>query len=156
VSVWIFINLVFVGMCGYIYLLWSQYWQYVERQHEHMAGLISSAGSSGGGSSQIFYYYNRDSYPSTTDPDVIAVSSKNRSNAVSKQRSNDRPGNRTSVWRKYMSAVVQMPQNFTGYVNCNDLTPRLYGIPPRSSFHVVEYTEPPAMLKAGLHVLEYF
>ncbi|KAF6203875.1 hypothetical protein GE061_002210 [Apolygus lucorum] len=35
VSVWIFINLVFFGMCGYIYLLWSQYWHYIsKRQHE--------------------------------------------------------------------------------------------------------------------------
>ncbi|XP_054270536.1 beta-galactoside alpha-2,6-sialyltransferase 2 [Macrosteles quadrilineatus] len=31
VSVWIFINLVFFGMCGYIYLLWSQYWHYISR-----------------------------------------------------------------------------------------------------------------------------
>ncbi|BES97638.1 Glycosyltransferase family 29 (sialyltransferase) [Nesidiocoris tenuis] len=35
VSVWIFINLVFFGMCGYIYLLWSQYWHYIsKRQHD--------------------------------------------------------------------------------------------------------------------------
>ncbi|KAG8225178.1 hypothetical protein J437_LFUL001305 [Ladona fulva] len=40
VSVWIFINLVFVGMCGYIYLLWSQYWQYVAR---HQVGTAASA-----------------------------------------------------------------------------------------------------------------
>jgi hypothetical protein len=74
VSVWIFINLVFMGMCGYIYLLWSQYWQYVERQREHMAGLMSA----GGGSSQIFYYH--DPLSSATDPDVTAMSSRNRSN----------------------------------------------------------------------------
>jgi hypothetical protein len=74
VSVWIFINLVFVGMCGYIYLLWSQYWQYVERQHEHMAGLISS------GRSQILYYHNHGPlYSTPPDPDVIAVWSRNRS-----------------------------------------------------------------------------
>ncbi|XP_014271557.1 beta-galactoside alpha-2,6-sialyltransferase 1 isoform X1 [Halyomorpha halys] len=34
VSVWIFINLVFFGMCGYIYLLWSQYWHYISRRQQ--------------------------------------------------------------------------------------------------------------------------
>lgn len=31
-SVWIFINLLFFGMCGYLYLIWSQYWLYIEKQ----------------------------------------------------------------------------------------------------------------------------
>lgn len=31
-SVWIFINLLFFGMCGYLYLIWSQYWMYMEKQ----------------------------------------------------------------------------------------------------------------------------
>lgn len=31
-SVWIFINLVCFGMCGYFYLIWSQYWINLERQ----------------------------------------------------------------------------------------------------------------------------
>jgi hypothetical protein len=95
VSVWIFINLVFVGMCGYIYLLWSQYWQYVERQQEHMAGLISSGGSSG--SSQIFYH-NHDPLSSTTDPDVTALSSRNRSN------------DKTYTGCKYTVRLYEVPQ----------------------------------------------
>ncbi|PSN48130.1 hypothetical protein C0J52_05814 [Blattella germanica] len=102
VSVWIFINLVFVGMCGYIYLLWSQYWQYVERQHEHMAGLISNSRSSGGGGSgQIFYYYNNNHESSTAaaDPDVVlTTSSRNRSHSLPKHRSNDKfSSNRTAA-----------------------------------------------------------
>uniref|UniRef100_A0A1B6CPZ8 beta-galactoside alpha-(2,6)-sialyltransferase n=1 Tax=Clastoptera arizonana TaxID=38151 RepID=A0A1B6CPZ8_9HEMI len=40
VSVWIFINLVFFGMCGYIYLLWSQYWLYISRQKQHQDELV--------------------------------------------------------------------------------------------------------------------
>lgn len=32
ISVWLFINLVFLGMCGYMYLLWRQYWLHAERQ----------------------------------------------------------------------------------------------------------------------------
>lgn len=56
VSVWIFINLVFVGMCGYIYLLWSQYWQYVERQHNQMAGIINSNKNVYGSGGQVLYY----------------------------------------------------------------------------------------------------
>ncbi|XP_032515182.2 beta-galactoside alpha-2,6-sialyltransferase 2 [Danaus plexippus] len=31
-SVWIFINLLCFGMCGYLYLIWSQYWMSIERQ----------------------------------------------------------------------------------------------------------------------------
>lgn len=31
-SVWVFINLLCFGMCGYLYLIWSQYWMYIERQ----------------------------------------------------------------------------------------------------------------------------
>jgi hypothetical protein len=99
VSVWIFVNLVFLGMCGYIYLLWSQYWQYVERQQEHMTGLINNARPGGGGVSQIFYS-NHGSFPTTAHPDAIVISSKNRSNALSKHHSRDKPGNRTYFWRK--------------------------------------------------------
>lgn len=31
-SVWIFINLLCFGMCGYLYLIWSQYWMSLEKQ----------------------------------------------------------------------------------------------------------------------------
>ncbi|VVC94126.1 unnamed protein product [Leptidea sinapis] len=31
-TVWIFINLLCFGMCGYLYLIWSQYWMSIERQ----------------------------------------------------------------------------------------------------------------------------
>lgn len=31
-SVWVFINLLCFGMCGYLYLIWSQYWMYIEKQ----------------------------------------------------------------------------------------------------------------------------
>ncbi|XP_067014197.2 beta-galactoside alpha-2,6-sialyltransferase 2 [Anabrus simplex] len=63
VSVWIFINLVFVGMCGYIYLLWSQYWRYVERQHSQMSGLMNTNnnGNNGYANSQVFYYQSSSS-----------------------------------------------------------------------------------------------
>lgn len=105
VSVWIFINLVFLGMCGYIYLLWSQYWQYVERQQEHMAGLINNARSGGGGVSQIFYY-KHDDFSLTTDPGAVVISSGNRSNALSKHHSNDKPGNRTFVRRLPVNVVL--------------------------------------------------
>lgn len=32
ISVWIFINLLCFGMCGYLYLIWSQYWMSIEKQ----------------------------------------------------------------------------------------------------------------------------
>lgn len=36
VSIWVFVNLVIIGMGGYIYLLWSQYWMYLERQNPNV------------------------------------------------------------------------------------------------------------------------
>lgn len=32
ISVWIFINILCFGMCGYLYLIWYQYWMYDEKQ----------------------------------------------------------------------------------------------------------------------------
>ncbi|XP_049949130.1 beta-galactoside alpha-2,6-sialyltransferase 2 [Schistocerca serialis cubense] len=61
VSVWIFINLVFIGMCGYIYLLWSQYWQYVERQHNQLAGIINNNHNIYSSNGQIYFYYHGSS-----------------------------------------------------------------------------------------------
>lgn len=29
-SVWLFLNLVVLGMCSYLYLLWVQYWRYAQ------------------------------------------------------------------------------------------------------------------------------
>lgn len=43
VSVWIFINLVFFGMCGYIYLIWSQYWQYRTRHQQYADSLVKKS-----------------------------------------------------------------------------------------------------------------
>lgn len=54
VSIWVFINLVFFGMCGYMYLLWSQYWMYMERQTEATTSIYD----------QQIYFYNRGYYPS--------------------------------------------------------------------------------------------
>lgn len=49
VSIWVFINLVFFGMCGYMYLLWSQYWMYMENQETSTARNYD----------QQIYLYNR-------------------------------------------------------------------------------------------------
>lgn len=49
VSIWVFINLVFFGMCGYMYLLWSQYWMYIDKNAETTANTYD----------QQIYYYNR-------------------------------------------------------------------------------------------------
>lgn len=58
VSIWVFINLVFFGMCGYMYLLWSQYWMYMERQTEGTTSIYD----------QQIYFYNRGYYPSDIPP----------------------------------------------------------------------------------------
>ncbi|KAJ3654917.1 hypothetical protein Zmor_014069 [Zophobas morio] len=57
VSIWVFINLVFFGMCGYMYLLWSQYWMFMERQ----TGTTTSTYD------QQIYYYNRGFLPNDTN-----------------------------------------------------------------------------------------
>ncbi|KAJ8978176.1 hypothetical protein NQ317_009664 [Molorchus minor] len=62
VSIWVFINLVFFGMCGYMYLLWSQYWLYTERQAETTTSTYD----------QQIYFYNRGYYPN----DVHSVKNK--------------------------------------------------------------------------------
>ncbi|XP_017777225.1 PREDICTED: beta-galactoside alpha-2,6-sialyltransferase 1 [Nicrophorus vespilloides] len=49
VTIWVFINLIFFGMCGYMYLLWSQYWMYIEKD------LYSNSNNY----EQQIYYYNR-------------------------------------------------------------------------------------------------
>lgn len=51
-SIWVFINLVFFGMVGYMYLLWSQYWMYLERQVQPTTFSYD----------QQIYYYNRGYY----------------------------------------------------------------------------------------------
>lgn len=48
-TIWVFINLVFFGMVGYMYLLWSQYWMYLERQIQPTTFNYD----------QQIYYYNR-------------------------------------------------------------------------------------------------
>nr|XP_022914456.1 beta-galactoside alpha-2,6-sialyltransferase 1 [Onthophagus taurus] len=49
VTVWVFINLLFFGMCGYMYLLWSQYWLNSDKDLE----------SSTNNYDQQIYLYNR-------------------------------------------------------------------------------------------------
>lgn len=84
-----------------------------------MAGLINKARSGGGGVSQIFYY-KHDAFSSTTDPGAVVISSGNRSNALSKHHSNDKPGNRTYVGRK---CVVMSIQNAPEELKVNILHP---------------------------------
>lgn len=34
-TVWFFLNVVLLGMCGYIYLLWLQYWRHISIKNQH-------------------------------------------------------------------------------------------------------------------------
>lgn len=52
VTIWIFVNLVVLGMGGYIYLLWSQYKLYLERENPHAITTKNIY-------DQQIYYYNR-------------------------------------------------------------------------------------------------
>lgn len=33
-TVWFFLNVVLLGMCGYIYLLWLQYWRHISVKNQ--------------------------------------------------------------------------------------------------------------------------
>ncbi|CAH1369290.1 unnamed protein product [Tenebrio molitor] len=68
VSIWVFINLVFFGMCGYMYLLWSQYWMFMERQ----TGTTTSTYD------QQIYYYNRGYLPNEMNKTHNSTESKMR------------------------------------------------------------------------------
>ncbi|CAK1548257.1 unnamed protein product [Leptosia nina] len=77
-SVWIFINLLCFGMCGYLYLIWSQYWMSIERQK-----LFSGTQFSGARKSSRLHF--QDSSPEKFD----AFNILNRSlfyNAIQKSR----------------------------------------------------------------------
>lgn len=60
VSIWVFVNLVVLGMGGYIYLLWSQYWLYLERQSQNAITTRNIY-------DQQIYFYNHG-YPNETKP----------------------------------------------------------------------------------------
>lgn len=55
VSIWVFVNLVIIGMGGYIYLIWSQYWLYLERQNPNAMTTRNIY-------DQQIYYYNHGYY----------------------------------------------------------------------------------------------
>lgn len=66
VSIWVFVNLVILGMCGYVYLLWSQYWLYLERQNQNIITTRNIY-------DQQIYYYNHG-YPNETKAQNSIVS----------------------------------------------------------------------------------
>lgn len=68
VSIWVFINLVFFGMCGYMYLLWSQYWMFMEKQ----TGTTTSTYD------QQIYFYNRGYLPTEINKTQNVTDSKLR------------------------------------------------------------------------------
>lgn len=68
VSVWVFINLVFFGMCGYMYLLWSQYWIYLDKSTETTPSTYD----------QQIYYYNRGYLPTSINKSQQVLEVKSR------------------------------------------------------------------------------
>ncbi|XP_071442417.1 beta-galactoside alpha-2,6-sialyltransferase 1 [Hetaerina americana] len=94
VSVWIFINLVFVGMCGYIYLLWSQYWQYVAR---HQLGTAASASESLQSAYSQFRSESSDERVLAAASGVSMVSTSNQGKATERSSHGKRRGNNRSV-----------------------------------------------------------
>lgn len=76
-SVWVFINLLFFGMCGYLYLIWSQYWMYIEKQRL----FNNSPETPRKTSSLTFYDKYTDKYSKAPFNTSVFVS-KNRRSAV--------------------------------------------------------------------------
>lgn len=79
-----------------------------------MSGLMNTARSSGGGSGQIFYY-NHDQYPSTEDPDVVAVAYRNKIKALPKHHSYEKAGNKSLVGCKYAIKRMRKQQEVMLY-----------------------------------------
>ncbi|CAH1984946.1 unnamed protein product [Acanthoscelides obtectus] len=63
VSIWVFINLVFFGMCGYMYLLWSQYWVSLDAEEKSTTSTYD----------QQIYFYNRGYYPSDAKNQTVTI-----------------------------------------------------------------------------------
>ncbi|XP_046393060.1 beta-galactoside alpha-2,6-sialyltransferase 1 [Ischnura elegans] len=103
VSVWIFINLVFVGMCGYIYLLWSQYWQYVAR---HQLGTPASAPESLQSAYSQFRSDSSNERVIAAASGLPVVSSSNRGKATERSSQVKRRGSNKSA----SSVVVKNSQ----------------------------------------------
>ncbi|CAH0557889.1 unnamed protein product [Brassicogethes aeneus] len=61
VTIWVFINLVFFGMCGYMYLLWSQYWVYLDKGADSTPSTFD----------QQIYFYNRGYMPNSQNKSKI-------------------------------------------------------------------------------------
>lgn len=54
ISVWVFINLGFLGMCGYIYLIFSQYWYHAAKQ-THIRSLLHKKTTFNRDNQVVFY-----------------------------------------------------------------------------------------------------
>ncbi|GBP21345.1 Beta-galactoside alpha-2,6-sialyltransferase 2 [Eumeta japonica] len=85
ISVWIFINLLCFGMCGYLYLIWSQYWMYIEKQRLFSKPAAGEGGVSGGGRGGRDAYGSDNyvhNYYAFVDGNASAGLRKNRRSAV--------------------------------------------------------------------------
>ncbi|KAJ0181156.1 hypothetical protein K1T71_003241 [Dendrolimus kikuchii] len=83
-SVWVFINLLCFGMCGYLYLIWSQYWMYIEKQRLFSKSQVTQVQKLSG------ILFNQDTFvsdklhfkPFNSTLGFQPVSNKNRRSAI--------------------------------------------------------------------------
>lgn len=109
-SVWVFINFVFLGMCGFFYLLCAQYWGYMEKRHAYMDAYSNKRSSVG--QHHIQYYSETDNHLEHVKPILEGVGDGNperkvRASPLARERSSPNSGERKAKLAEYASKVEQ-------------------------------------------------
>ncbi|XP_072936076.1 beta-galactoside alpha-2,6-sialyltransferase 2 [Epargyreus clarus] len=78
-SVWIFINLLCFGMCGYLYLIWSQYWMNIEKQRLFSKSAETQKSVASGISYQEAYNAEKFNYNTALNNSVLKVDMSHKS-----------------------------------------------------------------------------
>ncbi|KAJ2946444.1 hypothetical protein O0L34_g12486 [Tuta absoluta] len=94
-SVWVFLNLLCFGMCGYLYLIWSQYWMYIEKQR-----LFNKAPATERSSLTGLSFEKKFSYNAAYNASTLRMDSVRKRSAIGSFWSNGKPGASNNVVRK--------------------------------------------------------
>lgn len=93
ISVWVFINLGFLGMCGYMYLIFSQYWYHATKQ-THLKAFLQRKTTFSRDNQVVFYEPDRFKALEQIEPQVVK---RRASETVVRKKSHPR---HKPIWRK--------------------------------------------------------
>ncbi|XP_030028083.2 beta-galactoside alpha-2,6-sialyltransferase 2 [Manduca sexta] len=120
-SVWVFINLLCFGMCGYLYLIWSQYWMYIEKQRLFNKTPATPQKASGS------ILNEQNTYISEQYPLRILYNSTSRMESMHKNR-------RSAVGAFWSSIVVGKPSSSQDHPS-NNVVKKVHGSPRFPNIH---------------------